>query len=105
MSEPPRGNLHLLDDPEFKDLVARKSRISIILTAITLVVYYGFILLIAFNRDVFGVKIVGNVTFGILLGIGVILFSWVFTGIYVRWANSKYDAMVDNIRRKAGHGA
>ena len=104
MSEPHRGNLQLLDDPDFKDLVARKNRISIILTALTLIVYYGFILLIAFKRDLFASKVLGNVPFGIFLGIGVILTCWVLTGVYVRWANDKYDAMVARIQEKATHG-
>lgn len=104
MSEPHRGNLQLLDDPDFKDLVARKNRISIILTALTLIVYYGFILLIAFKRDVFASKTAGNVTFGIFLGIGVIIACFALTGVYVRWANRNYDAMVDRLKQKAGHG-
>ena len=104
MSDSHRGNLHLLDDPDFKDLVARKNRISTILTVITLIIYYGFILLIAFNREVFAAKVGGNVTFGIYLGIGVILSCFLLTGIYVRWANDKYDAMVGRLKQKAGHG-
>ncbi len=104
MSEP-RGNLHLLEDPEFKDLVHRKNQFSIQLTGITLAVYYGFILLIAFRRDLFGSKVAGNVTFGILLGIGVIVACWALTGVYVRWANQRYDAMVARIQEKARHGA
>jgi uncharacterized membrane protein (DUF485 family) len=104
MSEPPRGNLQLLDDPDFKDLVARKNAISINLTIATLVIYYGFIFLIAFKRDLFGSKAGGNVTFGVFLGIGVILACFILTGIYVRWANRNYDAMVDRLRQKAGHG-
>ena len=104
-SEPPHGNLHLLHDPEFKDLASRKNRFSIQLTAITLVIYYGFILLIAFKPGVFASKIAGNVTFGILLGIGVILACWALTGLYVRWANQKYDAMVVRLQEKAKHGS
>lgn len=104
MSEPHRGNLQLLDDPDFKDLVARKNRISINLTIATLVIYYGFILLIAFKRDVFASKTAGNVTFGVFLGIGVILACFLLTGIYVRWANRNYDAMVERLKQKAGHG-
>jgi uncharacterized membrane protein (DUF485 family) len=103
MSDQPHGNLRLLQDPEFKDLASRKNRISLILTAVTLLIYYGFILLIAFKRDVFAVKVTGNVTFGIVLGIGVILSCWLLTGIYVRWANDKYDAMVARIQEKARH--
>jgi uncharacterized membrane protein (DUF485 family) len=98
-------NLHLLQDPEFKDLASRKNRFSINLTIITLVIYYGFILLIAFKRDLFATKIAGNVTFGIALGIGVIIACWVLTGVYVRWANDKYDAMVARIQEKAKHGS
>jgi uncharacterized membrane protein (DUF485 family) len=105
MSDAQRGNLHLLDDPEFKDLVSRKNRISIRLTLVTLVVYYGFILLIAFKRDLFAAKAIGNVTFGILLGIGVILACWLLTGVYVRWANRNYDSMVARLQEKARHGS
>lgn len=105
MSDSPHGNLHLLQDPEFKDLAGRKNRISLILTAVTLVIYYGFILLIAFKRDLFAEKIAGNVTFGIGLGIGVIIACWLLTGIYVRWANQRYDAMVARLQEKAKHGA
>ena len=104
MSEPHRGNLQLLDDPDFKDLVARKNTISINLTIATLIIYYGFILLIAFKRDLFGAKTAGNVTFGVFLGIGVILACFILTGVYVRWANRNYDAMVDRLKQKAGHG-
>ena len=104
MSDQPKGNLHLLEDPEFKDLVSRKNRFSINLTIVTLIIYYGFILLLAFKRDLFAAKIVGNVTFGIALGIGVILSCWALTGIYVRWANDKYDAMVARLQEKARNG-
>ena len=106
MSEPHRGNLQLLEDPEFKDLAARKNRISLHLTITTLIIYYGFILLIAYRRQSFGAKVFGNVTFGILLGIGVIIACWALTGIYVRWANQRYDAMVARLHEKAKqHGS
>ena len=98
------ADLKLLHDPEFKDLVRRKSSISVVLTVITLVVYYGFILLIAFKPGAFGEKFTENIPIGMPIGVGVIVVSWVLTGIYVRWANSKYDAMVENMKRKAGHG-
>ncbi len=105
MSDQPQGSLHLLEDPEFKDLVSRKNRFSIKLTIITLVIYYGFILLVAFKRGLFSAKVVGDIPFGILLGITVIIACWVLTGVYVRWANNKYDAMVARIQEKAKLGA
>jgi uncharacterized membrane protein (DUF485 family) len=104
MTESPPGPLHLLEDQEFKHLAARKNRISAVLTGVTLVLYYGFILLIAFKRDLFGIKVSGNVTVGILLGIGVILGCWLLTGIYVGWANRHYDAGISRLREEAGHG-
>ena len=97
-------DLKLLEDPEFKDLARRKNSISLVLTIATLVVYYGFILLIAFDREFFGRSFTENIPIGIPIGVGVIVLSWVFTGIYVRWANTRYDAMVENMKRKAGHG-
>jgi len=104
-TETPRGNLHLLEDPEFKDLARRKNRFSLLLTAITLVIYYGFILLVAFRRRLFSTEIAGKIPFGIVLGIGVIIACWILTGIYVRWANQRYDAMVIRIQEKARHGS
>ena len=104
MSDQSHGkNLHLLQDPEFKVLAHRKNSISIQLTLVTLAIYYGFILLLAFKRDLFANRVAGNVTFGIVLGIGVILSCWVLTGIYVRWANKHYDAMVARLKEKATH--
>jgi uncharacterized membrane protein (DUF485 family) len=100
MNDQRRGNLKLLDDPEFKDLVARKNRFTIQLTILTLIVYYGFIFLVAFKKSVFGIKITTNITLGITIGIGVILASWILTGIYVRWANTRYDVLVQNVKNK-----
>ena len=97
-------NLHLLEDPEFRELARRKNSVSLVLTAATLVLYYSFVLVIAFSPESFGIRLTTNVPVGLLVGVGVIVFSWIFTGIYVRWANTKYDAMVESIRRKAGHG-
>jgi len=94
----------LLNDPEFRAMARRKNAISLVLTASTLVVYFGFILLIAFKRDVFAGRLAGGITVGVALGVGVIVASWALTGVYVRWANSKYDAMIDTLRKKAGHG-
>jgi uncharacterized membrane protein (DUF485 family) len=98
-------HLELLNDPEFRAMARTKDRISLVLTSITLVVYFGFILLIAFKRDLFGDRLAGGITVGVALGVGVIVASWALTGVYVRWANSKYDAMVKTLREKAGHGA
>ncbi|MGH9339299.1 MAG: DUF485 domain-containing protein [Acidobacteriota bacterium] len=92
----------MLNDGDFQELTRRKDRISFILTALTMLVYYGFIFLIAFGRDLLAYKITSSIPIGIPLGVGVILASWLFTGIYVKWANDKYDVMVERVREKGG---
>jgi uncharacterized membrane protein (DUF485 family) len=96
--------LDLLNDPEFRAMARKKNSISLVLTAAMLVLYFFFILLIAYKREMFGDRLFGGITKGVALGVGVIVASWALTGVYVRWANSKYDAMIDTLRKKAGHG-
>jgi uncharacterized membrane protein (DUF485 family) len=94
----------LLNDPEFKSLVSQKNTISWILTVLELVLYFGFIALIAFNKPYLARKLSQDsaTTIGIPIAVGTILLSWMFTGIYIFWANSKYDAMVKKIKEKVG---
>lgn len=94
----------VLADPEFRTLVKKKNSISILLTLATMAVYYGFIFLIAFDKSILAKKITENVTLGIPVGIGVILATCLFTGIYVKWANGKYDPAVAAFKRKLGAG-
>ncbi len=92
----------ILNDDDFKALRSQKNSISIILTVLELVLYFGFIALIAFNKDFLSQKIYGAITVGIPIAVGTIVLSWIFTGIYIRWANTKYDGMVKNLRDKIG---
>jgi len=97
------GDLHtksdILNDPEFRELVRQKNSISTTLTVIMLAVYFGFILLLAFGRDILAAR-AGAATLGIPLGIGVIIIAWILTGVYVRWANARYDAMIAQFKAK-----
>lgn len=68
------------------------------LTAGVVVVYFGFILLIAYRRDLLARLIVPGLSVGILLGALVIVASWLLTWFYVRWANAKYDTELASIR-------
>ena len=87
----------VLESKAFKDLVAKRWSISLILTFLMLFVYFGFILVLAFDKPLLAEKIGEHVTLGIPVGVGVILFAWVLTGIYVRWANTVYDNEVNRI--------
>jgi CTP:molybdopterin cytidylyltransferase MocA/uncharacterized membrane protein (DUF485 family) len=80
-------------------LAAARWRIAITLTAAMIVIYFGFIGLIAFNRDFLAQRIGRGLSLGILLGALVIVASWLLTWVYVRWANRHYDVALDAIGR------
>jgi uncharacterized membrane protein (DUF485 family) len=84
---------------EMRALDAARWRIAIALTAAMMFLYFGFILLIAFGKDLLTRPIVPGLSLGILLGALVIVAAWVLIWIYVRWANSHYDAAIAAIRR------
>ncbi|MFA5354530.1 MAG: DUF485 domain-containing protein [Thermodesulfovibrionales bacterium] len=92
----------ILEDPDFKALSSQKNSISLVLTILELALYFGFVSLIAFNKPFLGTKITSTITIGIPIAVGTILLSWIFTGIYVRWANNKYDVLVKKVREKIG---
>ena len=73
----------------YRELVQKRSKLGWTLTALMLVVYYGYVLLIAFNKDLLAAKMgAGVMTWGMPIGLFVIVFTIVITGLYVRRANS-----------------
>ena len=78
---------------------AARWRIAVSLTIAMMVVYFGFILLVAFNKPLLGTPVVPGLSLGMLLGALVIVVAWVLTWIYIRWANAHYDASLDGLRR------
>ncbi len=80
-------------------LAARRWRVAASLTAATLVAYFGFILLIAFDKPLMGRLIAPGLSLGILLGALVIAISWGLTGLYILWANDKYDREIHRLGR------
>lgn len=91
----------VLSDPDFQALMRQKKSISTVLTMVIMTVYFGFMALIAFNPSALSAP-VAHGTLGIPLGIGVIILAWILTGIYVRWANSNYDTLVEQVKQKIG---
>jgi uncharacterized membrane protein (DUF485 family) len=79
-------------------LGAARWRVALILTAAMMVLYFGFILLVAFDKALLGRQVVPGLSLGILLGALVIVASWVLIWIYTRWANTHYDAEVQRLR-------
>lgn len=90
----------ILDSEKFKQLVKKRLKVSLSLTALMLIVYFGFILTIAFYKDLLAIKIGEHITLGLPIGIGIIVFAWLLTGIYTRWANREYDKSVRDLRNE-----
>lgn len=87
--------------PEFLQLVKRKQRLYWSLTAAMLVIYYGFVLLVAFAPAVLGQSLSGGVTtVGMLVGVVIILLAFALTGIYVYRANHVIDPINDRLKRE-----
>jgi uncharacterized membrane protein (DUF485 family) len=79
-------------------LSAQRWRIAILLTVAMMFCYFGFILLVAFNKPLLGREITSGLSLGILLGSLVILASWLLVLVYARWANRHYDIEVARLR-------
>jgi uncharacterized membrane protein (DUF485 family) len=91
------------NDPRFVELVAKRSHYAWVLSIVMLVIYYGFILVIAFAPAVLGTPLTPGAatTIGIPIGILIILAAFVLTGLYVRRANSEFDALTRQIVESA----
>jgi uncharacterized membrane protein (DUF485 family) len=87
------------NDPLFKQLVARRSRLALLLSAIVLVSYYAFMAVVAFAPEVFARPLFegGALTIGGPIGALLIIVSWLLTGLYVSRANGEFDRMTQEI--------
>ena len=95
----PRKTAHEITESEaFKHLVARRWRVSLVLVVLLFVSYYGYILLIGYNKPLLATKIGEYTNIGIPMGVGVIVLSWVLTVYYVMWANKSYDPEVKRLK-------
>ncbi len=90
-------------NPKFQALVAKRNGYSFVMTALMMIVYFGYILLIAFNKEGLAVKLgEGMVTsVGIPMGLGVIVFTIIITAIYVKRANTEFDSEAAEILKEA----
>lgn len=84
--------------PKYAQLKQRRNRLGLVLTVLMLAVYYGYIALIAFDKPFIAKPVgAGVMSVGVPVGMAVIIFTVVITGIYVRRANSEYDQLTQDI--------
>jgi uncharacterized membrane protein (DUF485 family) len=84
-------------NPKFEALEASRSRYGWTLAILMLVIYYGFILLVAFDKSFLAINVGGVITMAFPVGLFVLVSAIVITGLYVHRANSVYDAMTHEI--------
>jgi uncharacterized membrane protein (DUF485 family) len=88
-------------NPNYQKLVSTRSSYGWMLTWLMMIVYYGFIVLIAFDKELLAAKMgAGVMTWGMPIGLFVIVFTVIITGIYVRRANSEFDDLTAEIRKE-----
>jgi uncharacterized membrane protein (DUF485 family) len=88
-----------VNSDRFKKLVSKRWSFSFIMLILLFIIYFGFVFLVALDKD-FMVKLVApNLTMGIVLVFGVIVGAWLLTIIYVIWANTVYDKEVEELKK------
>ncbi|WP_104505650.1 DUF485 domain-containing protein [Acinetobacter indicus] len=91
----------ILHNPKFKEMVAKKRNLSWTLTAIMLIVYVGFMLLVGYSKEFLLSSISGGVTtWGIPLGLGIIVLSFILCAVYSYIANNKLDQLNEEAMRE-----
>ena len=98
-----RSAAEVVASPEFKALVKRRWTVSMVMLALLFICYYGFVLLVAGNKEFVSQKIGESTTLAIPLGVAVIVFAWLLTAIYVAWANRSYDPEVERLKNEIRH--
>lgn len=89
----------ILAKPEFRRLVARRNRFSLMLTALICVVYVAYIAFAILQPVAFATPLLGSWSLGLIAGFGVLALSFLLTGIYSRRANGEFDRMLKDVLR------
>ncbi len=90
--------------PEFQALRSRFRRFVFPMTALFLVWYFVYVLLANYAHDFMSTKVWGNITVGLLFGLGQFVSTFAITMIYARWANNRHDPVADQLRAQIEDG-
>ena len=88
-----------MTDARLAALAASRWKVQVTLTTMMVALYFGFILLIAYNKPLLARLIAPGLSLGIFMGALVILLSWLLTWVYVHWANTRYDTALNRLRQ------
>ena len=85
-------------------VAAQRWRVAALLTTGMVLVYFGFIALVAFQPRFLATLVSDGLSIGIVLGACVIVSAWVLTWLYISWANRVYDPALAALKAAHGHG-
>lgn len=90
------------NDADYKELISKRTGFAWMLAIVMLVLYYAYILVIAFDKQLLATPVSEGslMTWGVPVGVALILIAFALTGIYVKRANTEFDALVNNIKKK-----
>lgn len=90
-------------NPKFRELVQRRGRFAWTLAAVVLLMFYGFVMTVAFNPTALGKPVSegSQLTVGVAVELFMFIFFWVLTAVYVKRANSEFDTMTQEVIRDA----
>ena len=90
-------------NPKFQELVERRQRFALLLSAIVLIAYYGFMMVVAFAPKILNTPLAEGWTtsIGWPIGATIVIVSWLLTGWYVQRANGEFDAINEQVLREA----
>ena len=90
----------IANHPKYQELKAKRTRFGWTLTALMMIVYYGFVLLVAFDKPLLAQRLgSGVMTLGMPIGFGVIVFTILITAYYVKRANAEFDTLSDAVAK------
>ncbi|MCA6100527.1 DUF485 domain-containing protein [Bradyrhizobium australafricanum] len=96
----PSRTREMLDNPEFKELVAARAKLRWGLSGVTLVMFFGFIGLISTAKGALAATIAGrSIPLGLLLALVVIVLVVLLTGFYVVRSNARFDEISRRLNR------
>ena len=92
----------LQDSAEFADLRSRFRRFVFPMTGLFLAWYFLYVLLSVFAKDFMGTRVIGNVTWGLILGLLQFVSTFTITMVYARWADRVFDPEAEALAQKMG---
>jgi uncharacterized membrane protein (DUF485 family) len=89
---------------KYRTLISRRARFSLVLTAIVLITYYAYMLVVAFRPSWLGIPLGegGAVSIGWPIGAAMVIGYWLLTGIYVRRANDEFETLSKDLIKEFG---